>query len=80
LTLHGFPCTLLGMLNGPQLKKLRTARGLTQDELATMAGVSRATVACGEAGQLANPRIETVQKLARALDVPWVALLTDSSG
>ena len=51
-----------------RLREHRARRALTQDELATLSGVSRPTIAALELGyRRAHPR--TTQKLARALKV-----------
>jgi transcriptional regulator with XRE-family HTH domain len=51
-----------------QLKEHRERRGLTQEELATLSGVSRPTIAALELGyRRAYPR--TTEKLAKALKV-----------
>gem|GEM_PF-617910 len=51
-----------------RLKEHRDRRGLTQEELATLSGVSRPTIAALELGyRQAYPR--TTDKLARALKV-----------
>lgn len=53
------------------LRKLRAERGLTQEELARLSGVSRPAIHRIENGQQA-PRRGTVKKLAQALGVaPW---------
>lgn len=51
----------------PQLRRIRDARALTQEELAERAGVDRTTIMRAEAGQ--HLRQSTVRKLARALGV-----------
>jgi len=51
----------------PQLRRLREARALSQEELAARARVSRNTVVRGERGQDLRPM--NVRKLARALGV-----------
>ena len=57
-----------------RLKKPRKRRGLTQDELATLSGVSRPTIAALELTyRRAYPR--TTEKLAKALKVRPKALL-----
>ncbi|MGD8862505.1 MAG: XRE family transcriptional regulator [Myxococcales bacterium] len=53
---------------GPNLRRLRKARGLTQQELAGLASVPRATLASMERDG-ANPGLEGVVTVARALDV-----------
>jgi transcriptional regulator with XRE-family HTH domain len=50
------------------VRRLRSARYLSQAELATKAGVSRATIARIEAGEII-PYPRTVRKLAEALGV-----------
>lgn len=47
--------------------KLRTKRGLTQLELAELAGLSRSTIWEIEAGRQEKPRRDTLQALTRAL-------------
>jgi transcriptional regulator with XRE-family HTH domain len=57
-----------------RLKEHRERRGLTQEELATLSGVSRPTIAALELTyRRAYPR--TTQKLAKALKVRPKALL-----
>src|SRR4029434_8732948 len=55
---------------GAQLKTLREAAGFTQDELATIAGLSVHAVSALERGQRRRPHLETVRSLAVALDLP----------
>jgi transcriptional regulator with XRE-family HTH domain len=50
-----------------RLKALRTAAGLTQMQLATAAGLTLSSVTQMEAGKVANPRLDTLQALAKAL-------------
>ncbi len=52
-----------------RLKEHRERRGLTQMELATLSGVSRATIARYEGGEVRRPHPSTVRKLARVLKV-----------
>ena len=59
---------------GEQLRKARTRRLLTQDELAEKAGVSQSTIANIERNN-AEPQFRTIRKLARALDVEPTELL-----
>jgi transcriptional regulator with XRE-family HTH domain len=59
---------------GEKLKKIRTRRFLTQEELAARAGVSPATIVRVERNQ-AEPHISTMRKLAEALDVEPTELL-----
>jgi XRE family transcriptional regulator, regulator of sulfur utilization len=60
---------------GRKLKQARQATGLSQTELATKAGVSRAYVFRLEAGG-ADPTVGILQKLAKALGVPVTDLLS----
>lgn len=52
-----------------RLKEAREAAGLTQLELATASGVAVATVSQLEQGRMANPRLDTLRALAKALGV-----------
>ena len=51
------------------IKKLRKAKGLSQDRLSRLAGVSHATIIKIESGGIQSPTIDTVQKIAKALGV-----------
>lgn len=62
---------------GKNLKRLRTERGLSLEKLAQSSGVSRAMLGQVELGQSA-PTINVLWKMARALDVPFSALITSS--
>ena len=54
---------------GSQLKALREAAGFTQDELATIAGLSVHAVSALERGERRRPHVETVRALSAALDL-----------
>src|SRR6187200_2661552 len=54
---------------GPQLKALREAAGFTQEELATIAGLSVHAVSALERGQRQRPQVDTVRALSAALDL-----------
>jgi predicted ATPase/DNA-binding XRE family transcriptional regulator len=54
---------------GAQLKALREAAGFTQEELATIAGLSVHAVSALERGERRRPHPETVRALCAALDV-----------
>lgn len=58
---------------GAQLKALREAAGFTQEELATMAGLSVHAVSALERGERRRPHVETVRALAAALDLTGAA-------
>lgn len=53
---------------GAAVRRLRTARGLSQEEFADRAGVHRTFVGGIERGER-NPTLTTVQRLADALQV-----------
>ena len=54
---------------GAQLKALREAAGFTQEELATIAGLSVHAISALERGQRRRPQLDTVRALAVALDL-----------
>jgi len=54
-------------LLGPVLKQLRTAAGLTQEELAERSGISARTVSDVERGLRTNVYLDTARRLAAAL-------------
>src|SRR6266496_994264 len=54
---------------GARLKALREAAGFTQDELATIAGLSVHAVSALERGERRRPHVETVRALSAALDL-----------
>lgn len=56
------------------VRKLRVKRGLSQEALAVDAGVDRSYVGRIERG-VENPTAETLERLARALEVPVADLL-----
>src|SRR4029453_8721143 len=54
---------------GAQLKALREVAGFTQEELATIAGLSVHAVSALERGERRRPHVETVRALSAALDL-----------
>jgi predicted ATPase/transcriptional regulator with XRE-family HTH domain len=58
---------------GTQLKALREAAGFTQEELATIAGLSVHAVSALERGERRRPHVETVRALSAALDLSGAA-------
>ena len=54
---------------GAQLKALREAAGFTQEELATIAGLSVHAVSALERGERRRPHLDTVRALSAALDL-----------
>jgi transcriptional regulator with XRE-family HTH domain len=51
------------------IKKYRKERGLSQDKLSRLADVAHATIIKIESGGIQSPTIDTVQKIAKALEV-----------
>ena len=52
------------------MKGRRLARGLTQEQVAKLAGVDRTTITKIENGT-AKPSVKTAQKIAQVLDFDW---------
>lgn len=61
---------------GANLRRLRVKRGLSLERLARASGVSRAMLSQIELGQSA-PTINVLWKIARAMDIPFTALVGD---
>ncbi len=72
------PAADLAPVVGKNLKRLRTERGLSLEKLAQSSGVSRAMLGQVELGQSA-PTINVLWKMARALDVPFSALIATTA-
>jgi transcriptional regulator with XRE-family HTH domain len=64
------------MAFGQRLRRLRLARGLSQEQLAAVAGLDRTYVSSCEAGRR-NATIRTIERLSAALDVDACALASD---
>jgi len=62
---------------GKQLQRLRTRRGLTQEQLAVTAGLSRTFLTRLELGQH-DPSLSTLVRMAKALKVSVAVLLGES--
>src|SRR5580658_5803827 len=61
---------------GANLRRLRTKKGLSLERLSRASGVSRAMLGHVELGR-STPTIKVLWKIARALGVPFSALITD---
>lgn len=61
------------MRTGRNIRAIRRQRGLTLNELSALCGISRDDLGLYERGQM-TPRPGTVEKIARALAVPIVAI------
>src|SRR5579859_5290767 len=74
---HGEGAADLAPVVGRNLRKLRTQRGLSLERLSKASGVSRAMLGQVELGQSA-PTINVLWKIARALGIPFSALITST--
>ena len=54
---------------GKNIKRYRQDRGLSQDKLSKLADLSLNTVVKIELDESPNPTIETIQRIAKALEV-----------
>ena len=57
-----------------KLATLRKAKGLSQDRLSKLSGISRVTISRIEAGK-DSPTIRTLERLALGLEVPLAELI-----
>jgi len=60
---------------GENIKKYRKLAGISQDQLSKKANLAFHTIAKIEAGSTPNPTIDTVKKIADALDVSLDVLM-----
>lgn len=74
---HGEGAADLAPVVGRNLRHLRTQRGLSLERLSRASGVSRAMLGQVELGQSA-PTINVLWKIARALGIPFSALITST--
>ncbi|HFE3942769.1 TPA: helix-turn-helix domain-containing protein, partial [Enterococcus faecium] len=63
---------------GNNIKNIRKSKNMTQTDFAELMGLSRSYIGDLENNR-SNPSIKTLEAIARALDVPIVALINDSS-
>lgn len=61
---------------GPSLKRIRTQRGLTQEELAQRAGLHRTEISLLERNQR-KPVLETIVAISRAMQMTAAELLKE---
>lgn len=59
---------------GPNIKRIRKEKGITQKELGNMLNISQAAIGQFESTS-SNPKIETLEKIAACLAVPVAELL-----
>ena len=57
------------------IKRLRKEKGISQDRLSKLADLSLNTIVNIESGNSPNPTIETLEKIAKALEVSIEKLL-----
>ncbi len=57
-----------------KIKFEREKRGLSQEALALMAGISRSAIWKIESGKV-SPTLETLEKIAKALDMDFASLI-----
>ncbi len=65
---------------GENIKKLRQQKRISQDRLSKKADLALNTIVKIETGENPNPTLETLQKIAKALDVSVDKLLRDRLG
>lgn len=63
------------MTTGEKIKRLRTTRGMSQEELGKMVGVKKAAIYKYENGIVVNLKRSVIEKLASALDTTPMYLL-----
>lgn len=59
------------------LREVREGRGLSQVELAEKSGLAQATISDLERGDTLRPQLETISKLAKALNVPLETFISE---
>lgn len=74
---HAMPMNLRNVF-GLNLQRLRRDRGLSQEQLAHLAGCARAYLSGAEAGRR-NATLDTVEALARVLEVDPAELIRNTS-
>lgn len=60
---------------GKNIKKFREKKGISQDRLSKLADISLNTIAKLELIENTNPTIETLEKIAKALDIKIDSLI-----
>ena len=60
-----------------EIKNSRKRKGITQEQLAKLTGLSRNTIINFE-NDRRNPRVKDLRKIAKALSVPIEQLISDS--
>lgn len=60
---------------GKQIQKLRELKGISQQDLAAKCNFEKSNMSRLEAGRV-NPTLSTLEKIANALDVPFIELFS----
>jgi XRE family transcriptional regulator of biofilm formation len=68
----------LGMSLGERIRERRSAQGLSTYRLAAAAGITRAYIVCLEQGVRDNPTLQTLCRIAGALDTSVCYLIGDT--
>lgn len=63
---------------GDRIRDLRVSRGLTQEELGNILGVTKGAIQKYENGQIRNFKSDTIKKLTNYFGVPPVNFIYDS--
>lgn len=66
------------MTIGERIRAVRTAAGMTQEELGKKCGIDGANIRKYENGKQ-NPKLETIRKIAKALNVDWLDLTSENT-
>lgn len=64
------------MTYGQRIKNIRTVKRISQTELSRRSGVSRLEIHNLEKGNVKYPRMDTLMKLAKAMEVDFFDLAT----
>lgn len=65
------------ILVGERIRRFRTKKGLTQEELGKMLGVTKGAIQKYENGQIKNFKAETIRKLSDIFMIPPVYFIYD---
>lgn len=63
---------------GENIRKFRKEKGLTQKKLGELSNINEVQIRQYELGK-ANPKLETINKISKALDIPVEQLIFDNS-
>ncbi len=67
----------MGNKIGVNIRKLRQKKGISQDRLSKAANLALNTIVKIETGENPNPTVETLEKIAKALEVSVADLFKD---